>query len=226
MESPLQFFAGLTDPRVERTETHLLEDIIFIAIASVICWAETWNEMEDFGKAKGKWLRTFLKLPNDIPTHDTFNRVFSALEPEQFEECFLKWTRWVSELTAGEVVSFDGKTLRRSAGRSNSKRAVHLVSAWAGTNNLVLGQRKVDEKSNEITAIPPLLEVLALAECIVAIDAMDCQREIAKAIVGKEAHYILAVKVNQAQLHEQVQDSFRFVQPDEISTEHDLGTGA
>lgn len=224
MESPLLFFAGLNDPRVERTKAHLLEDILFIGIAGVICGAETWNEMEDFGKAKYDWLKSFLKLPKGIPSHDTFNRVFSALDPEQFEQCFMEWTRWVSRLTEGEVVSFDGKTLRSSA-EGKGKRAVHMVSAWAGTNNLILGQKKVKDKSNEITAIPALLEVLALKGCIVTIDAMGCQKEIASAIISKEAHYILALKGNQGELHQQVQDSFRFLEPDAVSQELDLGHG-
>ena len=127
MESPLQFFAGLTDPRVERTRAHLLEDIIFIAIASVICGAETWNEMEDFGKGKYDWLKTFLKLSNGIPSHDTFNRVLSAFDPQEFEKCFLEWTRSVARFTEGEVVSIDGKALRGSGGKD--KKITHMVSA-------------------------------------------------------------------------------------------------
>lgn len=187
-------FCGITDPRVERCKVHLLEDIIFISICSVICGAETWDEMEEFGKSKHDWLKTFLKLPAGIPSHDTFNRVFAALDPVEFEEHFLSWTRAVASLTQKEVVSIDGKALRGSKDKKG-KNLVHLVSAWASANNLVLGQRKVDGKSNEITAIPELLEVLLLKNCIVTIDAMGCQKEIASAIISKEADYILAFYV-------------------------------
>ena len=224
MESPLQFFAGLEDPRVERTKTHLLEDIVFISIASVLCGAESWNEMEYFGKCKVEWLKAFLKLPGGIPTHDTFNRFFSALDPEKFEHCFLQWTKSVSRLTEGEVISIDGKAIRGS--KDNGKKSmVHLVSAWASANNLVLGQRKVDSKSNEITAIPPLLEVLVLKGCIVTLDAMGCQREIASAIINKEADYILALKGNQGTLLQEVEGSFRFIQTAHVSIQNDLGHG-
>ena len=224
MESPLQFFAGLEDPRVERTKAHLLEDIVFISIASVLCGAESWNEMEHFGKCKVEWLKTFLKLPGGIPTHDTFNRFFSALDPEQFERCFLAWTQSVSCLTQGEVVSIDGKAIRGSK-HTGKKGMVHLVSAWASANNLVLSQRKVEDKSNEITAIPLLLEVLVLKGCIVTIDAMGCQREIASAIINKEADYILALKGNQGTLLQEVEESFRFIQATTVSVHNDLDHG-
>ena len=161
MTNPMSYFSSLTDPRVERTKEHLMEDIIFITIAAVICGAETWNEIEDYGKAKIGWLSQYLQLPNGIPSHDTFNRFFSALSPQEFEEAFLSWVNDVCELTAGEVVNIDGKTLCGSLIKGG-KRAVHIVSAWANTNQLSLGQIKVDEKSNEITAIPRLLEVLTL----------------------------------------------------------------
>jgi predicted transposase YbfD/YdcC len=224
MENPLQFFAGLSDPRVERTKDHLLIDIIFITITAVICGADSWYDIEAFGTAKYKWLKKFLKLPNGIPTHDTFNRVFAALDPDELGKCFLSWTQSVSELTNGEVISIDGKTLRGSSDKG-SKRIVHMVSAWAGTNNIVLGQQKVDGKSNEITAIPALLEVLAIKGCIVTIDAMGCQKDIASAIIGKEADYILALKGNQGELHEQVKESFRFMKCNSMGQEIDLGHG-
>lgn len=224
MESPLQFFAGLQDPRVERTKVHLMEDIIFISIASVLCGAETWDEMEYFGECKVEWLKTFLKLPGGIPSHDTFNRFFSSLDPEKFEQCFLEWTESVAHLTEGEVISIDGKAIRGSRGKGK-KNMVHMVSAWASANNLVLGQYKVDEKSNEITAIPQLLEVLVLKGCIVTIDAMGCQKEIATAIIDKEADYILALKGNQGSLLQEVEESFRFVEAKEVSVENDLGHG-
>lgn len=224
MESPLQFFAGLNDPRVERTKDHLLIDIIFITIAAVISGAESWYDIEDFGQVKESWLRKFLKLPNGIPRHDTFNRVFAALDPDQLAKCFLDWTRCVSELTKGEVISIDGKTIRGSYD-PGSKSIVHMVSAWASANNMVLGQQKVGDKSNEITAIPALLEVLTIAGCIVTIDAMGCQKTIASAIIDKQADYILALKGNQGELHDQVQESFRFIQASTVNQQTDLGHG-
>jgi predicted transposase YbfD/YdcC len=185
MKSPVNYFTDLTDPRVDRTKDHLMEDIIFITIAAVICGAETWNDIEQYGKSKQSWLSQYLRLPNGIPSHDTFNRFFSALDPDEFEGAFLSWIRDVSSLTEGEIVSIDGKTICGSR-CSGSKRAVHIVSAWASVNQLSLGQVKVDDKSNEITAIPKLLKVLAIKGCMVTIDAMGCQREIAAAITGKD----------------------------------------
>lgn len=208
----LSYFASMQDPRIDRTKDHLLEDIVFITIAAVICTAETWNEIEDFGNAKYPWLSTFLALPNGIPSHDTFNRFFAALDPKEFEKCFVAWVNSVAEITEGEVVSIDGKTIRGSRGKG-AKSAIHMVSAWANTNQMVLGQYKVDQKSNEITAIPALLEVLALKGCIITIDAMGCQTNIAQAIIDKEADYVLAVKDNQGTLHQNIEDSFRFIKP-------------
>lgn len=224
MDSPLQFFAGINDPRIERTKDHLLIDIIFITIAAVISGAESWNDIEAFGKAKHEWLKSFLKLPNGIPSHDTFNRIFSVLDPDELGRCFLAWTQSVSRFTAGEVISIDGKALRGTR-QQNNKSIVHMVSAWASINNIVLAQKKVDSKSNEITAIPALLEVLALAGCIVTIDAMGCQKNIASAIVAKNADYILALKGNQGELHEQVKESFRFLPTNSVSQQIDLGHG-
>jgi predicted transposase YbfD/YdcC len=224
MESPLRFFAGITDPRVERCKRHLLDEIIFIAIASVICGAETWNDMEDFGRMKYDWLKTFLKLPGGIPTHDTFNRLFASLDPDEFEKRFLDWTSAISQRSQGDIVSIDGKAIRGSRG-SGKKSIVYMVSAWAGSNKIVLGQRKVDDKSNEITAIPQLLETLVLKGCVVTIDAMGCQKEIAAAIVEKEADYILALKGNQGTLSDQVQESFRFLPVESTAQENDLGHG-
>jgi predicted transposase YbfD/YdcC len=202
-----------------------MEDIIFITIAAVICGAETWNDIENYGKSKENWLRQYLQLPNGIPSHDTFNRFFSALNPEEFEKAFLEWVSDVAEMTKGEVVSIDGKSLRGTREGSQSKRAVHIVSAWANTNRLSLGQVKVDEKSNEITAIPKLLEVLALQGCLVTIDAMGCQKEIAEKIIKKEADYILAVKGNQGSLEEDIKRTERFCPPTEEWVEEDFGHG-
>jgi predicted transposase YbfD/YdcC len=203
--SILTHFASLEDPRDERGKEHLLLDMIAIAICAVICGAEGWTDIEEYGRAKINWLQTFLSLPNGIPTHDTFARLFARLEPEQMQQCFVSWMTAISRLTQGEAIPIDGKTVRGSYQRSRGKGAIHMVSAWASHNRLVLGQRKVDEKSNEITAIPQLLAVLSLAGCIVTIDAMGCQKEIAAAIIDQGADYVLALKDNQPGLFEDVQ---------------------
>lgn len=224
MKSPINYFSSLPDPRIDRTKEHLSEDIIFITIAAVICGAETWNDIENYGKSKESWLRNYLKRHNGIPSHDTFNRFFSALDPDVFEACFLSWIKDLSELTDGDIISIDGKSLRDTR-ESGSKRAVHIISAWSDDNELSLGQVKVDEKSNEITAIPKLLEVLALKGCLVTIDAMGCQKDIAKKIIEKEADYILAVKGNQGCLEEDVERTVRFVEPSQKWQEEDFGHG-
>ena len=224
MTSPLPFFSELTDPRVDRTKVHMLEDILFIAIASVICGAESWNDMETFGKAKEEWFRTFLRLPEGIPSHDTFNRVFSALNPDELESSFISWTRSVAKLTDNEVVSIDGKSMRGTR-EHGSKSIVHMVSAWASKNHIVLGQLRVEEKSNEITAIPKLLDLLVIKGCIVTIDAMDCQKDIVSAVVKKAADYLIAVKGNQGNLQEQMEESFRFLPAVSISEDTDCGHG-
>jgi len=197
-------FAVLPDPRIERTKRHQLLDIITIAICAVLCGADSWVDVEVFGQAKLTWLRTFLALPNGIPSHDTFGRVFAALDPQHFEQCFLAWVRAVVTHTEGEVVALDGKTLRRSHGRSAGQAPLHLVSAWAAANGLVLGQVAVDTKSNEITALPALLQVLALHGCIVTIDAMGCQTAIAQTIIDQGGDYVLALKANHPTLHDAV----------------------
>lgn len=224
MNSFIDYFSSLPDPRVERTREHLLIDIIFITIAAVICGAETWNDIENYGKSKESWLRKYLKLPNGIPSHDTFNRFFSALDPKRFEEAFLSWVRDICELTKGDVVSIDGKTIRGSRD-SVSKRAIHIISAWSKANQLSLGQIKTDEKSNEITAIPALLEVLILKGCLVTIDAMGCQKEIARKIIEKEADYILAVKGNQGSLEEDIERTILLTSPADEWEEDDFGHG-
>lgn len=201
-------FACLEDPRMERTQQHQLVDIVTIAICAVICGADGWVAIETYGKAKYKWLKRFLALPNGIPAHDTFARVFARLDPEQFQQCFLNWMKSISQLTQGEVIAIDGKTLRHSYDTGADKGAIHMVSAWASSNRLVLGQRKVSDKSNEITAIPELLKVLELSGCIVTIDAMGCQKEIAKLIIEQGADYSLALKGNQGNLHEDVLQLF------------------
>ena len=224
MDNPLKYFAELRDPRVERNREHLLEEILLIAIAAVLSGAESWNDIADYGEDKQEWLQTFLTLPSGIPSHDTFNRVFASLDPEEMEKGFAAWVASIAKLTAGEVVAIDGKTLCGT--RETGKKAlVHMVSAWAETNGLVLGQRKVDEKSNEITAIPKLLNALELAGTVVTIDAMGCQREIAGRIIEKKADYVLAVKENQGLLAEQIRDSFLLLDADAVAEEIDCGHG-
>jgi predicted transposase YbfD/YdcC len=224
MQTPISYFTSLTDPRVDRSKEHLMEDIIFITISAVICGAETWNDIENYGKSKESWLKQYLQLPNGIPSHDTFNRFFSALDPEEFEQAFLSWIKAISELTDGDVISIDGKSVCGSRG-GQSKRAVHIVSAWSKANQLSLGQVKVDEKSNEITAIHKLLNVLLLQGCLVTIDAMGCQRDIATKIVEKGGDYLLAVKGNQGCLEEDVERTVRFAKPASEWVEDDFGHG-
>jgi len=207
-----EHFDEIEDPRIERTKRHKLIDILTIAILAVICGADSWVGMESFGQAKQTWLKRILELPNGIPSHDTFARVFARLNPEQFQACFLNWVRSLVRLTEGEVVAIDGKTLRQSYDRADDKAAIHMVSAWATANRLVLGQRKVDAKSNEITAIPQLIKLLELDGCIVTIDAMGCQKQIAKQIIERNADYVLALKDNQGNLFADVQQIFAHAQ--------------
>jgi len=185
----------LPDPRVERTKLHKLEDILVIAICALLCGADSFEDMEVFGDAKEEWFRTFLELPHGIPSHDTFNRLFAALDPEQFLESFMKWTQSLRKAVPQEIVALDGKALRRALNQGQTAKVV--VSAWAAENGLVLGQQKVEDKSNEITAVPELLRRLELAGCIVTLDAMGCQKEIAKQIHEADADYVLALKGNQ-----------------------------
>lgn len=220
----LSYFSKMNDPRVERTKYHKLDDIVFIAIASVLSGAETWNDMEEYGVQKKEWLETILELPYGIPSHDTFNRFFSSLNPNEFEQCFLSWIKDISIQTEGEIISIDGKTICGSR-RAGFKSATHIVSAWADINQLILGQIKVDDKSNEITAIPKLLNALLLKGSIVTIDAMGCQKDIARKIIEREADYILTVKENQAELLDDIQDSFRILPPHSQHEDIDYGHG-
>ncbi len=224
MENPLQYFSDLKDPRVERTRDHLLEEILLIAIAAILSGANGWNEIENYGKAKREWLSSFLALPGGIPSHDTFNRVFAALVPEELEKGFVAWVSSIARLTSGEVVAIDGKTLRGTRSKGG-KALVHMVSAWANTNNLVLAQHKVDDKSNEIRAIPQLLKAVELSGAVVTIDAMGCQKSIASQIVEKEADYVLAVKENQPHLLADIKDSFQMLAADTVSEQIDCGHG-
>ena len=203
-----EHFSTLPDPRIERNKRHVLIDILTIAACAVISGADTFEDMELYGNGKKEWLSTFLELPHGIPSHDTFNRVFSRLNTKKFEECFIAWIAGIAEATKGELIALDGKTLRRSFDRASGKAAIHMVSAWAGKNRLVLGQVKVADKSNEITAIPELLAMLEIAGCIVSIDAMGCQVKIAEQIVEQGADYVLGLKGNQESLHETVAEVF------------------
>ena len=207
-----EHFGTLPDPRVEGRCDHKLIDIICIGAAAVICGANSWSEIETFGKAKEKWLQQYLELPSGIPSHDTFGRVFSLLDAEVFEEYFAGWIESAFRRTRGQVIAVDGKTARRSHDRMIGKDAIHMIGAWASANKLVLGQRKVEDGSNEIAAIPELLRLLDLAHCVVTIDAIGCQKEIAQTIVDRKADYVLAVKRNQGRLHEDIQDWFAYAQ--------------
>ena len=200
--SLLTHFQALPDPRTKREPEHQMIDILVIAICTLLCGGEGFNDMEDFGDAKHDWLQTFLELPHGIPRHDTFNRVFQALDPACFLECFVRWTQSLRTAVSEEIVALDGKALRRALATGSS--APVLVSAWARENGLVLGQLQVSAKSNEITAVPALLRALELAGCLVTLDAMGCQKNIAKEIKEAAAEYVLALKGNHATVHAEV----------------------
>jgi len=219
--SLVDHFATLDDPRVERhpegTRLHPLLSIVTMAICAVIGGAESWDDIELFGESKADWFASFLDLPHGIPSHDTFNRVFAALDPMQFQACFLHWMQAVAGVLPAQVIALDGKTVRGSQDRANGKQAIHMVSAWASANHLVLAQMKVDQKSNEITALPELLGQLAIAGCVVTIDAMGCQRQIAQQILDQGGDYVLGLKGNQGTLHQEVQHSFALAQQDDFA---------
>lgn len=197
--SILEYFAAVPDPRIDRRRLHPLTSILALSLVAVICGADSFVAIEEFGESKEAWLKTFLDFPNGIPSHDTLGRVFAILDPVALAEAFREWMRAVAGLTQGGVVALDGKTLRRSF-RERGGGFIHMVSAWSAQNRVVLAQVKTEEKSNEITAIPRLLELLQLKGCMVTIDAMGCQKEIAKKIVDGGADYLLAVKENQPTL--------------------------
>ena len=203
-------FRDLPDPRVPGRCDHKLIDLIMVAVCAVICGAESWTGVETFGKAKQAWLKQFLELPNGIPSHDTFGRLFASLDAEAFQQGFARWVETVFHVTKGQVVAIDGKTVRRSHDRTIGKQAIHIVSAWASLNGIVLGQRKVETKSNEITAIPELLHLLDVSGCLVTIDALGCQKKIAQTIREAKADYLLRVKDNQARLHQDLEDWFAY----------------
>lgn len=200
--SLIEHFKDLPDPRVNRTKDHDLIDLLVIAICTLLCAGESFNDMEDFGHAKLDWFKSFLTLRNGIPSHDTFNRLFAALDPKAFLDCFLRWTQSLRQAVPQEIVALDGKALRRALNADQSVK--YVVSAWAESNGLVLGQLKVADKSNEITALPELLRVLELAGCIVTLDAMGTQKKIAQEIIEADADYVLALKGNHETVHEEV----------------------
>ena len=210
--------SAVPDPRKIRGQRHVLLDIILIAILGTLSSVDDWEGIEEFAKDQEAWLRTFLELPHGIPSHDTFNRVFRMLDPRSFADAFLDWVKGVRAKMPGDVVALDGKTLRSSL--AEGKPALHVVSAWSTANHLVLGQRSVDTKSNEITAIPELLKVLELKGCIVTIDAMGCQKDIARGIVARKADYVLAVKGNQESLHKAVLAAFAQLDSDPAVVHH------
>jgi predicted transposase YbfD/YdcC len=206
--SLFEHFSPLPDPRIDRTKRHVLLDIIGLSICAVICGADGWEAIEEYGDSKSEWLHQFLELPHGIPSDDTIRRVFTRLSPTRFQECFQEWIQAIATRTGGQVISVDGKPLRRSYDRRDNKAALHMVSAWASANRLILGQLKTEEKSNEITAIPKLLRILALEGCIVTIDAMGCQTAIATQIIEQGADYVLALKGNQGTVHDKVVEFF------------------
>jgi predicted transposase YbfD/YdcC len=201
-------FVELRDPRVQGRCDHLLIDILAIAVLAMLCGCEDWPDLEEFGKRRKDWLKTFLQLPGGIPSHDTFRRVLGLLNRKQFAACLFRWTQALHEATGGKVIAIDGKTARRSFSKKSDLGALHLVTAWATENGLTLGQIACEEKSNEITAIPELLKLISLKGCIVTIDAMGCQKEIAEQIREQKGHYVLALKGNQSGLEEDMRELY------------------
>ena len=213
----VEFFADMPDPRLDRKKQHELIDIFVVTLCAVLTGAESWTEIEQFGKVKQEWLRRFVRLDNGIPSHDTFGRVFSLIDPEEFGARFLDWIKSLCKKGKGKLIAIDGKTLRRSYDRADSKAAIHMVSAWAVENRLVLGQLKTEEKSNEITAIPELLALLDVRGCIVTIDAMGCQKKIASQITKGGGDYILGLKGNQGKLVDDGAEFFDCAQRDQFA---------
>ena len=215
--SLVEQFADLEDPRIDRTKCHQLSEIIVIAICAVICGADNWVEIEEFGRGKQEWLEKLLGMANGIPSHDTFGRVIARLDAAHFEACFVKWVQHLHELTKGQLLAIDGKTHRRSHDRRQNKGPLHLVSVWASASRLVLAQTEVATNSNEITAIPELLQMLELSGCNVSIDAIGCQKSIAQQITESGADDVLARNQNQAQLHDAVNTMFTLARQNEFA---------
>jgi len=210
-------FDSIDDPRRQAGLRHPLINVLFIAICSIICGADDWYAIERFGKAKKSWFEKYLDLKHGIPSHDTFGDVFSVLDSEQFAEAFTEWMQMIA--TISDVIALDGKVVRRSFDKSLGKSAIHVVSAWSKANHLILGQVKVDDKSNEITAIPALLRLLAIKGALITIDAMGCQTEIASQIIDQQGNYLLAVKNNQKNLYEDIEHLFKHSKPENFESE-------
>lgn len=225
MVSPMKYFAQMADHRHPSYITHPLSAIIGITIAAVICGAQDWYDVEDYGREKKGWLDQFLDLSNGVPSHDTFNLFFQMADAEALEQCFHQWVSEVAGLCEGRIVCIDGKTLRGSSATKEPGSFVHMLSAWCAQNHLVLGQQKVSEKSNEITAIPALLDLLVIKGCLITIDAMGCQTRIAEKIVSKEADYLLAVKENQEVLLDDIQEAFRCTAVKDSYKQSNVGHG-
>jgi len=215
--SIIEHFSSLQDPRIERHKLHSLIDIIVLTVSAVASGADGWEAIEDFGKEKLDWLRQYIALENGVPSHDCISYALSRVSPTGFRECFMNWTQSVVDMTGGEIIAMDGKTARGSRDRKNNRDPLHMVSAWACTNRMVLGQQATDEKSNEITAIPKLLKLLELKGCIVTIDAMGCQRAITEQVIDQQGDYVLGLKGNQSKLHDAVEDYFLTAQANDFS---------
>jgi predicted transposase YbfD/YdcC len=200
----LDHFEDMPDPRMERQRLHSLENVLFIAVCAVICGASSFVDMEDFGNAKLDWLSERLDMPNGVPSHDTFQRVFSLIDPVQFERCFISWTESIRDAVDGDIIAFDGKTLRRSFNNATGMGAIHVLNAWSSSNGFCIGQMKVDGKSNEITAMPELIRLLDIRGCVVTADALNCQKDIAREVIEGSGDYVLAVKANQPSLYEDI----------------------
>ncbi len=201
-------FGDMPDPRVQGRCDHALIDIILIAVCAVLCGAESWSEVEEFGQAKETWLRQYLELPAGIPSHDTFSRVFRLIDAAEFQRRFMVWVEQTFRVERGQVIAVDGKTARGSKDSFRDQDAIHLVSAWASQSSILLGQRQVDQKSNEITAVPELLKLLFIKGCIVTVDALNCQKDTARTVIDREADYVFALKANHPQLYQDVIDWF------------------
>lgn len=220
--SILAYFADLDDPRIERNRKHPLMNILTIAILGVLCGADTWVDIQRYGEAKRDWLASFLDLSNGIPSHDTFGRVFRWLDAEQFQAQFVAWAERICQVTSGQLVALDGKKLRRSQDRPHQRDGIWMVSAWVSENRLVLGQRRVEDKSNEITAVPELLAALDITGCVVTLDALNTQTAIAEQIVKAQADYLLPVKENQGTLYEDLEMLFEgFEAENYVAVPHD-----
>lgn len=223
----LMYFSGLEDPRRRHKGNfqHLLSDILFLTISAMLCGVDDWPSVITFGKNQSEWLKKFGNFKNGIPSQDTLERVFAAINPTYFNQCFINWMESIRNNVDGEVIAIDGKSMRGAKATKTSKNMPHIVSAWASENGICLGQVKVSEKSNEITAIPELVDAIVTKGCTITIDAMGCQKAIAKKIIENDADYILAVKGNQASLEQAIRDTVRFEKPDSIDIMEDFSHG-